>query len=368
MAREKHQPGADDNHVLKPLQGIATQMNEMKNSLAVQDVEESVIKKGLRPLRAFFQKLSNDWTLNLQAGALAYHLVVAIFPILIAFFVIFGLVLGGLSSNVQKAFITALTQVLPQSLGNDLVVQVLQKIQHSAGVLSIIVLVTGIFGGSRLFILMENCFDLIYHQPPRKFIAQNIMAIGMLLIFIVLVPLMLFASTVPALVISFLKTSFLTAIPGGDILFRLLGTLGSLLVTWVLFEAMYIIVPHTRISFRDSWRGAVTAAIGLQIYLTLFPFYTTHFLKGYGGQAGFALILVIFFYYFAVILLLGAQVNAFFAEGVQKTPDNLAALVHKETSQDEKPAKEQHAQATPSHKQDMDDKDDNDQQQGTHDE
>jgi membrane protein len=126
------------------------------------------------------------------------------------------------------------------------------------------------------------------------------------------------------------------------------------MISFILFEAIYIIMPNQRVSFRDSWRGAVIAAIGLQIYLTLFPFYAAHFLSGYGGQAGFAVILIVFFYYFAVILLLGAQVNAFFAEGVQKTPDNLAGIVHNKTSRDEKPSEEQHAQATPEHKDDMD--------------
>ena len=50
----------------------------------------------------------------------------------------------------------------------------------------------------------------------------------------------------------------------------------------------------------------------------------------------------------------GAQVNAFSAEGIQKTPQSIAGLVHKETSRDEKPAEEQHVQATPDHKHDMD--------------
>jgi YihY family inner membrane protein len=165
---------------------------------------------------------------------------------------------------------------------------------------------------------------------------------------------MLLASSVPALLTSFLTTTFLQTIPAGPFIFSLLGALGSLVISWILFEAIYIIVPNQQIRFRNSWRGAVIAAIGLQIYLTLFPFYATHFLKDYEGQAGFALILIIFFYYFAILLLLGAQVNAFFAEDVQKTPENLASFVHKETGLDEKSSEEQHVQATPPHKQDMD--------------
>jgi membrane protein len=323
----------------------------------IQHVEETPLgKKAIGPIRAFFTKFSNDWTINLQAAALAYSLVVAIFPILLALLLLFGLVLGNMGSNVQQSFIQGVSTLLPQGLGNAIVQQVLRRVQNAAGILSIITLVVAIFGGSRLFILMEDCFDLIYHQAPRPFLKQNLMALGMLLIFAILIPLMVLASSISTLLISYLNTSFLSGIGGGAFIISAIGILSSLVFAWILFEALYIIIPNQHISFRDSWRGAVTAAIGLQIYLTLFPFYAAHFLNGYGGQAGFAILLIAFFYYFAVILLLGAQVNAFFAEGVQKTPTSIAGLVHKETNLDEKPSEEQHVQATPPHKHDMDPK------------
>lgn len=340
----------------KQQQGEAKDATQSSTEPSVLEKVEDVpmIGKSVGPIRAFFTKFTNDWTLNLQAGALAYSLVVALFPILLALFLLFGLILGGLGSSVQQSFVQTVSSLLPQGLGNGVVQQLLGRIRSAAGILGILTLLTAIFGGSRLFILMENCFDLIYHEQPRSFLKQNLMAFGMLLIFALLIPLLILVSSVPALLISFLKTTFLQNIPGGQLLFSGISFLSGLLVSWVLFEAIYIIVPHQRISFRNSWRGAIIAAIGLQIYLTLFPFYATHFLKGYGGQVGFALILIAFFYYFAIILLLGAQVNAFFAENIKKTPTNIASLVHKETNRDEKPPEEQHVQATPPHKQDMD--------------
>lgn len=91
-------------------QGIAAKVNDVKDSEAAKNVANSaVVQKGVGPLRAFFKKFTNDWTLNLQAGALVYHLVVAIFPILVALFLLFGLILGSLGSNIQKLFTDAVT-------------------------------------------------------------------------------------------------------------------------------------------------------------------------------------------------------------------------------------------------------------------
>ncbi|HLJ33104.1 MAG TPA: YhjD/YihY/BrkB family envelope integrity protein, partial [Ktedonobacteraceae bacterium] len=118
----------------------------------------------------------------------------------------------------------------------------------------------------------------------------------------------------------------------------------------VFFVVIYIVVPNQRISFRHSWRGAVVAAIALQIYLILFPLYVTHFFASDSGTAGFAVILLFFFYYFAVILLLGAEVNAFFGEHIRVTPDNIAAMIHDLTSHLPTSEKAMQQQATFSHK------------------
>jgi hypothetical protein len=44
------------------------------------------------------------------------------------------------------------------------------------------------------------------------------------------------------------------------------------------------------------------------------------------GVAGLFALLLVFFYYFAAILLLGAEVNAFFVEGVRPMPNDLVAF------------------------------------------
>jgi uncharacterized BrkB/YihY/UPF0761 family membrane protein len=107
----------------------------------------------------------------------------------------------------------------------------------------------------------------------------------------------------------------------------LAGVFTGLIICWVLFESIYIVVPNMRLSFRHSWRGAVVAAIGLEAFLALFPFYTTHFMGSYTGTAGFVLILLVFFYYFAVILLMGAEINAYFALGIPPLPNNIAVVL-----------------------------------------
>jgi membrane protein len=84
---------------------------------------------------------------------------------------------------------------------------------------------------------------------------------------------------------------------------------------------MYIIIPNQKIRFRKSWLGAAVAALLLQLYVIFFPYYIQHFLSGLAAAIGSVVILLIFFYYFSMILILGAEINAFFAEGIMTTFD-----------------------------------------------
>src|SRR5258708_7986931 len=320
----------------------STQMEQHRSSEVVQTAEKDV-----KSFRAFWTKFNNDWVMNFASG-LAFNLITAIFPIVIAIISIVGFVLGGLDSSIKADIINRIQSVFPQPISSGHILgPALNSLSKNAGVLGIIAVLVAIFGGSRLFIAIENYFDIIYHTLPRDIIKQNLMALGMLLVFIILIPLMVFASSIPALVQSILKATPVIQIPGNGFIFTLLGIFFGLIITWILFESIYIVVPNQHISFRHSWIGAVIAALAIHIYLILFPFYVTHFLGSYTGTAGFAGILLFFFYYFAVILLLRAAVHAFFTEGIAATPYNLAVMGHRYTSQLQTSEKDIHEHAPP---------------------
>ena len=300
------------------------------------------IQKDTKPLQAFITKFNNDWSMNLSA-ALAYNLLMTIFPIALAILAILGLVVGSLSPTEYSKLQGQILHTLPVSTPPGTINSITKQLANSSSILGIVAVVLALFNGSRLFILMEGIFGIIYHVRQRTVIKQNLMAFGMLLLFIVLIPIMAFASALPAIVLSIL--------PGSSLIAFLTGILGGLLASYILFQAIYIVVPNQHISFRNSWLGALVAAIALEIYLTLFPLYVQHFLSsGPAASLGTAIFLLIFFYYFAVILLLGAQVNAFFAEGIKATPVDLVSLVHITTSHLPKTEEDKEQQAAASHK------------------
>ena len=277
--------------------------------------------KVLTPYEEFLRKFNNDWSINL-AGAVAYHLLTAMFPIAIVLISILSVINAG----AQQLLFEQLKTVLPASLSStDVINTILHKLPRGSGTVWVIAVLIALFTGSRLFILLDGCFNIIYQVHARTLLRKHMMAIGMLLLFVVLTPVMIAASSAPALVLSILGNSSMGKVPQ-EIIVSVLGILGSFVASLILFGAIYVIVPNQHIRLGNIWRGTLIAAVALQIYLILFPIYATHFLSDYAGQVGFAIILLVFFFYFAVILLLGAEVNAFYAEGVRS--NTLSTLIH----------------------------------------
>lgn len=285
---------------------------------AVTDVEHLLIEaekhetvsiavEDAKTIEEFWLKFLNDWVPNFASG-LAYNLLMAIFPVVIAMGVAIGLASGNLSQTNQEKLIKSLGSIFPAMLDPAALRPALLILQKDAGFFSILALVLALYNGSRLFVAMENYFALIYHTTTRSFVRQNVMALVMLFIFILLIPVMFLASSI-----------------------GLSGFFVGLVASLLLFQTIYMIVPNQHVSLRNSWRGTLVAALAVQVYLGVFPLYIKHFLGSYTGNTGFAVILLLFFYYFAIILLLGAEVNAFYAEKVHARPCNIAAMVHQAT-------------------------------------
>lgn len=282
----------------------------------------------IKPVQAFVMKTINDWVPNL-AGILAYNLVMLMVPISLALLALLGAVLG--QSSIRPTVIRQVTSLFPGLAGQQNALNLASRqLGQSSGLLALLAVLSAIFFGSLLFVIIEGCLDIIYRVRPRPLVRQFLVAIGVFIIFILLIPVMVFASAAPSILFSSLVANlpFLKSIPGSSFfLLSLGGILGALIAAFLLFEVIYLVVPNQKISFRNSWPGAVCAAIATEVVLTIFPLIIRLLFGSYAGPIGFAVILLLFFYIFSMLLLLGAEVNASFFEGVRPIPNDLVTFL-----------------------------------------
>src|SRR6266487_4300935 len=289
---------------------------EKKSLEAVQTVE-----KDMKPYGQLLIKCKEDWIHHL-AQALAFSYLAALVPNAILVVGTFGLIQGKFDTQVRQMLTSNLGAGAPSQLSSFLdqvLGQAFGIFAHGSAIAIFITLVLAVLFGSLFFSLLETCFDVIYHLPPRPFLRRHIVAIVMLFLFLALTLISIVVLNAPSFFLSLLHIVQPGDTPESNLILHLAGIVGSILVSMITFEAVYAMIPHRHITFRtlgrhmrNSWRGAALATVVTQLFLLLFPLYSRYFLGSYIGQVAFIALLLVFVYVSQLILLLGAEVNAFF--------------------------------------------------------
>src|SRR5205807_1643352 len=132
--------------------------------------EVQVAEKDVKTFGEFLVKFNNDWSLSL-AGSLAYNLLTAMFPIAVVFLSTFGLFPG-----TRQFLIDQIKKVFPAPLStSDVISTILHRLPAASGILWLIAILVALFTGSRLFVFIDSCFNIIYQVHPRSFLRQTVM-------------------------------------------------------------------------------------------------------------------------------------------------------------------------------------------------
>ncbi len=274
----------------------------------------------------FWLKITNDWIFNLSA-ILAYNLLMSFIPILFVLLAVAGFLLDNLTPYGDAELQRFLAEAFPDQISYTFVKAVAHHLSTSAPLFLFLGILTSLFIGSRLFIAMENCFGIVFRLRGRALLHQNVMAIGMLLLYIALVPLLFLGSILPPAILKVLDPTGHSGL--GGFLLQAAGVGVAMVVAVVLFGVIYVVVPNRPVQWREAAKGTLTAATLLVLYEVLFPFYVNGILHpgNYGSIAGFILVMLVFFFYLAFILVLGAEVISF-SEGQRRAAGDLAAIMH----------------------------------------
>ncbi len=269
------------------------------------------IQRLVHTLTAFYAKITADWIFSLSA-LLAYNFLMSAFPSVLVMIAVVGIILGKLSPTIIDDLTASIVHQLPPGVGQPLVDAAVASLQQHANIALAFGLLSAAFFVSRLFIVIEDCFGIIFVLPSRSLLRQNLMAFGMTLLYLVLLPFLFLDGTIvtglATLVLHEHADAMTTPI-------YLLGLVVNFLSAALLFGTIYVVTPNQPVRLRHVWKGALMSAALLVVYHVLFPLYQARFLTDVDPASliGLVLVVLIFFYYLGAILLLGAEVNAWAA-------------------------------------------------------
>lgn len=250
----------------------------------------------------------------LLAAAISFYTVFSLAPLLILAIAITRFIYG---DEAQLRVTAQVSRYTGAAVGDALGVLISNAGETTSGVVAgIVAAIALLFGASGVFAQLMGALDRIWHVQPSGergalgIITDRFLGFLMLLIIGALFLLTLVVSAVIGqanAVASAFAPSWLDFAP-------ILNIVGSLILTTLLFAAIYKVLPRVTLTWRDVWIGAVATAGLFVVAKELISLYLTlaNPSSGY-DTAGSLIVLLIFVYYSSQIFLLGAEFTKIYA-------------------------------------------------------
>jgi membrane protein len=260
-------------------------------------------------LRLTFRDWRGD-NVSLMAAGLSYYAMLALAPLMVLALI----VVGRLYPDEAQARITLqITRFIGPRIASAIGSMLDEASRPAGGLVPLVVSAITLFvATSSAFNQLINAFDLIWNVRPSGergvlgTLFDRLLAFGtfLLLSLILLGTFLVTAVTARA---NALISVNLNIAPLWNIIF-------SLLLTTLLFTAIFKVLPRVQLGWRDVWVGAFVTATLFVIGKELFGVYIalSSVTSGYGA-AGSLIILLIFIFYSAQILLTGAEFTKHYA-------------------------------------------------------
>lgn len=280
-------------------------------------------------LKQTWQEFGRDNIPRLSA-AFAYYTFTSFFPLLLVLISLIGFALYfniAAAENARSYVIDTMSSTLPAA--RELLAQTIQDTEDNGWKLGLAGLITGLISASGIFAQLEAAFNIIFDVADRKrSLMDTIKARAQAVLIVIMIALLMIASLVFGTVLTTAQ-SVVTALPGGALLGFALNIGLSLLLTTLLFGALYKYLPDKVVTWRAALIGGAFASATWQVGRELLTWWLG---RSGGVTAGTVVGSVLAFlglvYYASLILMFGAQLTATYDE--MANPEKVAA----ETSED----------------------------------
>lgn len=290
--------------------------------------KKTTIKGIWEVLKYSFKGFSNDKVMKMSSS-LAYYTIFSLAPLLIIIISLSGIFLG------RDAAEGKVYEQLENFVGSNTALQLQEMIKNASlsgksNMAVIIGVVTLIIGATTVFAQIQDSINSIWGLKPKpksdllQFLRNRVLSFS---IIVGLGFLLLVSLTISALIDGF-SGSLHSQFPDVTVVFFYIINLTiTLIITAVIFGAIFKVLPDAKIKWKDVAAGAMATAVlfmlgkfGISYYIRKSNVGSTY------GAAGSLVILLLWVYYSAIILYFGAEFTKAFAMqyGSSIHPDDYA--------------------------------------------
>jgi membrane protein len=263
----------------------------------------------LRSIPGLFQRAMSGWSddnASSMGAAVAFYTLLSMAPLLVLVIALAGLFIG--RDQAQEVLMTQMSGLLGDA-GAEGIRTVLEAAQNPSGglVASLASFATLIVGATTVFAELKSDLDRIWKTRAPKstglwnYVRTRLLSFGL----VVTIGFLLLVSLAVSAMVSFLGDQLFG---GAEVAMHALDFFGSVIVSTLLFAAVYKVLPSTRIAWRDVMVGSLVTAILFWIGKLLIGLYLGKSSTASSfGAAGTVVVTIVWVYYSAMIFFYGAE-------------------------------------------------------------
>ena len=266
-------------------------------------------------LVGLFKRAVGGWSednASSMGAALAFYSLLSMAPLLVLVISLAGLFIG--RDEAQQLLMSQMSGLLGDTGAQGIQVILEAARNPSGGILaSVVSFATLIVGATTVFAELKSDLDRIWKTRAPKstglwnYVRTRLLSFGL----VVTIGFLLLVSLAVSAFLSFLGTQFFG---GAEVAMHALDFVGSIVVSTVLFAAVYKVLPSTPIAWRDVLVGSLVTAVLFWIGKLLIGLYLGKSSTASSfGAAGTVVVTIVWAYYSAMIFFYGAEFTRQFA-------------------------------------------------------
>lgn len=261
-------------------------------------------------------------------ASLAFYTLFAIGPVLLAATWIAGMAFG--AEAVHGEIVAQLDHLVGREGALTVQSLLMAAAQRPSGFFpTLLGAITFLIASTGAFLELQVALNTIWRVKPRPtgylyaFVMDRLRSFGL----VVAIGFLLLVSLAVTAALAAFNAWLFEMSPANAMLWNIVNTLVSIVVTTGLFAMLFRFLPDMRLRWRDVTTGAVVTALLFTLGQQVIGWYLgqSAFVAGYGA-AGSMMILLLWVYYSCQILLFGAEFTRVWAarHGVKVKPEEFA--------------------------------------------
>ena len=246
------------------------------------------------------------------SAAISYYTLFSLFPLIVA-------IISGLSFLLGQESIDELANRVAQQspVSEETISEIITSAVNSRNIAGIVGILGLLWAGTAVFGSIRKGINATWGiTRPRSFLKERLIDITFMVVAAVLMLISIFSTAILTYLMEILEFITRETYVDGALLWERLASALPPTLSFIVFIAIYWLLPNTNVKITEPLPGAIFATTGFEILKNVFVWfignssiYTTIY-----GSVGSIVVLLVWVYVSSIILLFGSTITSRFSQ------------------------------------------------------